>query len=203
MIVFFSILIFLAVFVITAKALEIPLRKGYAKKLLSDGSAYNAALPSKLSLAILPQSRVFRSLTLPIPGKDGQEIQLGTVIVSRSGVFILCQINGAGILENKPSEKWKHICGGKFSEFDNPFNVQADARTLINYYLELEGVTDVKAHTLVLYTNSGLRFTEPKSRSVIYINDFVKRLTAFERKGKLSLKQLKATCTALKEADSY
>ncbi len=203
MIYFISILIFLAVFTVSAKILEAPLRKGYCARLLSDSNATSPALPARLSLAVLPKWRIFRSVSLPIPGKDGEEIQLGTVIVSRSGIFILCQINGAGILENSHSGKWKQINNGKFTEFDNPFTVQNDARTLIEYYAEAAGYPEIKAHSLVIYTSPNLRFTNPKSRGVISARDFATRLLSFEKRGKLSTQQIKAACSILKDAEAY
>ena len=202
MIYFISILIFAAVFSVSARILEAKLRRGYCARLLSDGST-SASLPARLALAVLPRHRVFRSVSLPIPGKDGEEIQLGTVIVSRSGVFILCQINGQGILENSPSGKWKHVHNGKFTEFDNPFTVQSDARTLIEYYAEAGGYPDVKAHSLVIYTNPGLRFTNPKPRGVILAKDFAARLDALEKRGKLTKQQISAVCSILKDAEAY
>ncbi len=203
MIFLLSALVFFAVFYSAARILEKILRRGYCQRLLANPAAYGTALPERLALAVLPRGRVFRSLTLPIPGKDGQEIQLGTVVVSRSGIFILCQINGGGILENNPSGKWKHICGGKFSEFDNPFTVQGDARTLIDYYAERAGEPEIKAHSMVLYTNSSLRFVNQRSRSVICTSDFVSRLLFLEKRGRLSKAQIKTACSILKEADAY
>ena len=38
-----------------------------------------SSLPSRLSAAVLPKSRIFRSVALPIPGRDGEEIQLSTL----------------------------------------------------------------------------------------------------------------------------
>lgn len=203
MIYFISALIFIAVFTVSAKILEAPMRRGYCSRLLSESNISSTALPAKLSLAVLPKWRIFRSVSLPIPGKDGQEIQLGTVIVSRSGVFIICQINGAGILENSHSAKWKRIHNGKFTEFDNPFVAQSDARTLIEYYAEAAGYPDIKAHSLVIYTNSALRFTNPKPRGVMYAKDFATRLLSFEKRGRLSTQQIKAACSILKDAEAY
>ncbi len=197
-----GILIFTLTFAITYRLLESVLRRRYCARLIAENGT-SAVLPAGLSLAVLPRSRVFRSVSLPIPGKEGEEIQLGTVIVSRSGIFILCQLNGNGILDNSHSGKWKHISNGKFTEFDNPFISQSDARTLIEYYTESLGFPEIKAHSIVLYTGSSLRFTAPKPRNVIHVNDFAMRLMSLEKQGKLTAQQLKAACSVLKEAELY
>lgn len=197
-----GILIFAFAFFAISRLLEGILRRGYVTKLISESSS-SSALPARLSLAVLPKSRIFRSVSLPIPGKEGEEIQLGTVIVSRSGIFILCQLNGNGILDNSHSGKWKHISNGKFTEFDNPFASQSDARTLIEYYTEALGFPEIKAHSIVLYTGTALRFTAPKPRGVIHAKDFAGRLTLLEKQGKLTVRQIKAACSVLKEAELY
>lgn len=195
--------VFLTSFLLIAFPLEGVLKKGYCERLLSKSAAYSSALPAKLSNTVLPGSRIFRSVSLPIPGRDGEEIQLGTVIVCRSGIFILCQINGNGIIENPPGGNWKHIYGGKCREYENPFKMQADARTLIDYYNECEGLTDVKAHSIIIYTDPTLKFTNPRPRGVIPASEFPKRLAYLERHGKLSRTDVKNACRILRDADSY
>ncbi|MBR2473546.1 MAG: NERD domain-containing protein [Clostridia bacterium] len=201
--VFISIVTFALTFVIAARVLEVLLVKGYCSELLSEPKNFTSSLPSRLSAAVLPKSRIFRSVALPIPGRDGEEIQLGTVIVSRSGIFIVCQINGSGILENSPNGKWKHIYGGKCVEYENPFQLQSDARKLIDYYAECEGLSDIKAHSLIVYTSEALKFTYPKPRGIISAENFPKKLSYFEKRGRLSRQQIKAACAMLRGADSY
>jgi hypothetical protein len=200
---FISILIFFAVFFTTAKLLEKPLTTGYCNNLLCSKAVRSSSLPEKLCRAVLPRTRIFRGVSLPIPGKEGEEIQLGTVAVSRSGIFILCQINGAGILENPPTTRWKQIDNGKFSEFDNPFTMQRDARALIDYYTDLAGYPEIKAHSIVIYTNPSLRFTHQKPRGVILAKEFPARLSGLEKRGRLSSAQVKAACNILSNADAY
>lgn len=194
---------FLITFVLAARLLEPLLIRGYCDNLLSNPANFTGSLPSRLSAAVLPKKRIFRSVVLPIPGRDGEEIQLGTVIVSRSGIFILCQINGGGILENSPGGKWKHISGGKCSEYENPFQLQQDARSLINYYAECEGISDVKAHSIIVYTDPSLKFTHPKPRGIICASELPKKLSNFEKRGKLTREQVKTACAMLRSTDAY
>ena len=198
-----SVAVFIAVYFVSAKPLETFFATKYTDYLLSNPSSYNSLLPARLSLAALPRNRIFTNLALPIPGKDGEEIQLGTVIVSRSGIFIICLLNGAGILDNSTAQKWKRLDGGRVTEFDNPFIFQKDARTLLEYYVQAANISPVKAHTIVLYTNDSLRFTQHKSRGVIFAGDYHRKLSSFEKNGRLSSAQIKNICSALKSADIY
>ncbi len=198
-----SLLVFVAVFFISAFLLEMLLASKYAEQVLASSGASDTSLPERLSLAVLPRSRVLRSVSLPIPGRDGEEIRLGTVIVSRSGIFILCQINGAGILENPPTEKWKQIYNGRFTEFNNPFITQKDARALIDYYTEASGLPEVKAHSMIIYTNPSLRFTNQRPRGIVYARDFVKHLRRLEKRGRLTGSQIRSACSVLRNADAY
>ena len=195
--------VFTLLFFIFTKLLEALITEGYCTRLLNDQKSLGASLPSKLALAVLPRKRVFRSVSLPIPGKDGEEIQLGTVVVSRAGIFILCQINGSGILENPTDRKWKHILSGKFSEFENPFLYQKDARTLIEYYASSYIGADVHAYTMVLYTSPSLKFTSQKPRGVLSAHEFPKKLKKMERSGRLTAQQVKDTCAMLSRIEAY
>ena len=203
MLVIISAAVFTLLFFTIYKLIEKPIINGYCEKLLSDPDNYDSALPAKLAGAVLSKRRIFRSVSLPIPGKDGEEIQLGTVIVSRAGIFILCQINGSGILENPPDRKWKHIMGGKFSEFENPFLHQKDARTLIEYYASSCVSGDVHAHSIVLYTGASLKFTSQKPRGIISAREFPSRLAKMEKTGRLTADQVRAACAMLSNIEAY
>jgi len=193
--------IFALLFFLLYKLIEPMVSKKYSSALLSDRRNYNSDLPSKLAWAVLPKKCVFRSLSLPVPGRDGDEINIGTVIVGRSGVFILCQIHGSGLIENSQDRKWCHMQNGKCAEFDNPFTAQRDARALIEYYAKNSGIEDFKAHTLILYTDPTLRFTVPQSRSVIYAGNFPTRLGKMEKFGRLSSTEVRDFCKLLSDID--
>ena len=193
----------LITFYILYRIITLLLTGKYCQALIADKARFSASLPARLCAAIIPKSRIFRSVSLPIPGKDGQEIQLGTVIVSRAGIFIICQINGAGILENPSNGKWKHISSGKFTEFENPFTNQADARALLEYYCGLYVGQPVSAYSLVIYTEPSLKFTYQKPRGVICINDFPSRLAKMEKSRRLSAEQIRAACKMLSQIQAY
>jgi hypothetical protein len=203
MFLFFTLLIFISVFIISSYILEKIFTAKYVNSLLLPTAVPDSNLPAQLSLAVLSKGRIFRNVSLPIPNRDGEEIQIGTAVVTKSGIFILCQICGGGILENPSTAKWKKIEKGKFTEFDNPFHLQKDARTLIDYYAEANGLSGVKSHTTVIYTNENLRFTHQKPRGVLYTRDFIKRLAYLEKNGKLSAIQVKSACQMLKNAENY
>ena len=195
--------VFPILFFIIFKLIEKPLTASYCERLLKDKKNYGSSLPARLACAIIPSRRIFRSLSLPIPGKDGEEIQLGTVIVTKAGVFILCQINGSGILENPTDSKWKHISSGKFTEFANPFLNQKDARTLIEYYASSYAGDDINAYSIVLYTDPSLKFTHQKPRGIISAKEFPARLSKMEKTGKLSQEQIRAVCKMFSEIQAY
>ena len=203
MFLFFTLLVFISVFIISSYILAKIFTTKYVNNLLTSTATPDSNLPARLSLAVLSKGRIFQDVSLPIPNRDGEEIQIGTAVVTKSGVFILCQICGGGILENPSSAKWKKIEKGKFTEFDNPFHSQKDARTLIDYYAEANGLSGVKSHTAVIYTNENLRFTHQKPRGVLYTRDFIKRLFYLEKNGKLSAMQVKSACQMLKNVENY
>ena len=203
MIVPISVAVFTALFFTVLKLTEAALTDSYCSYLLKDPKNYDSSLPAKLAAAVLPRGRIFRGVSIPIPGKDGEEIHLGTVIVSRAGIFILCQINGSGILENPPDRKWKLVSAGKFTEFENPFLHQKDARTLIEYYAASCVSPDVRAHSIVLYTGSQLKFTSQKPRGIMSAKELPSRLAKMERTGRLSREQIRAACKMLSTIEAY
>ena len=191
--------IFVSLFFIFIRLLEPTLSKRYAAAILSVKRNYTSDLPARLARAVLPKKHVFRSLSLPIPGRDGEEINIGTLIVNKCGVFILCQIHGSGLIENSQAKMWKHLQNGASSDFDNPFTSQQDARALLEFYAQSNGLENIRAHTMVLYTDPTLKFTVPQSRSVIYAGDFTSKLSKMEKFGKLSNMQVRSFCKLLTE----
>lgn len=194
--------IFVAVFFISDKLIEPRLTSRYCKSILNDPRNINAALPSKLLKASMPSGRIFRSLSLPIPGKEGEEINIGTAVVNRSGVYIVCQIHGSGVLENPTDSNWKHINRGKCSEFENPFKMQKDARDLIEFYTKSNGMGDVRAHSIVMYTDPTLRFTHQISRAVISADEICEKMTTLDRYGKLSASRVREVCKLLNDVNN-
>lgn len=194
--------LFLAVFLLADKLIEPRLTRRYCDSVLCDPRNINAELPSKLLKASMPRGRVFRSLSLPIPGRDGEEITIGTAVVNRSGVYIVCQIHGSGVLENPPNDNWKHINRGKCIEFENPFRMQKDARDLIEFYTKNNGFGDVKAHSVVVYTDTALKFTHQTSRSVISATELNSRMLTLDRYGKLSSARVREVCKMLTDINN-
>ena len=198
----YAIVIFITAFFLLGKLSERLLQKIYCENILSDNSNYNSSLPGRLAAAVIGRKRVFRQISLPIPGHDGEEIQLGTVIVTGSGVFIVCLLNGNGIVENPADGNWKHISAGKITEFDNPFTVQRDARALLEYYMNVSGFQNIKAYTLVVYTGNALRFSYQKPRGVMTASEFTEKLTQMNKKRQLSASEIKGVCRVLSDVSS-
>lgn len=193
----FQISVFILLFFLFVKIIEPILSRNYSACLLSKKRNYNSELPARLAHGALPKSRIFRSVSLPIPGRDGDEINIGTVIVSKCGVFILCQIHGSGLIENSQEKKWRHMQNGRCAEFDNPFTSQQDARSLLEFYAKTNGLEDVKAHTMIIYTDPSLKFTVPQSRSVLYAGSLAAKLDKMEKVGRLSSLQVHSFCKLL------
>ncbi len=194
--------VFTVLFYLFNKLLEPRFTESYCRRLLADPSLYDEELPAKLLYASFPKSHIFRSLSLPIPGKEGEEINLGTVAVNRCGVYILCQIHGNGLIENPPDIKWKHMNSGRCTEFDNPFRTQQDARELIEFYAKNAGLGYVKAHSIIIYTDPSLRFTQPSSRSIINAADLNRRMQNIDRLGHLTSAQVHDVCRILSDINS-
>ncbi len=169
----------------------------YCKNVLAEPCGDTDILPYKLINATFPSSQIFNSLALPIPGREGEEITLGTVAVNRSGIYIICQIRGDGIVENPPNQRWRHLVNGSSREFENPFRAQADARELIEYYAKNAGLGGVRCHSLVVYTSPRVRFTNTMSRQIIYANDLNRRFSVLDSLGRLSRSEVNDICRLL------
>lgn len=198
---FILITVFTILFLITDRLLLPKLIARYTLRQLSlceDGET----LPSRLLYATMPKGHVFTDLSLPIPSKDGEEINIGVLAVNRSGVYIICQIHGEGIIENPNDQKWKHIFNGTCNEFENPFRVQEGARNLIEYYAKNSGLSAVKAHSILVYTNPSLRFTNNLSRSVISAENLSRRLAVMDKRGRLTRSEVRQTCRLLSDIGS-
>lgn len=151
----------------------------------------------------MPKRCVFSGISLPIPGKYGEEISYGTVAVNRAGIFILCRICGDGLLENPPgADKWKFMSCGSVKEFPNPFKeLDAPAR-LLAYYANAAGVSNIKVHTLLVYTDPMLRFSFPPPKGIIAADALYKRLRGVSKRGSLSTKSINDVTTMLREVNA-
>lgn len=171
----------------------------YCKRILENPNNYDNNLVSKLLRASYSGRQIFRSLSLPVPGKDGEEIRVGTVVVNRLGVYIICQIHGGGLVDNAPRQNWNHMTGGKCTEFANPFQSQEEARELISFYAKNYGIGDIKVHSLVIYTNGTLKFTQGQNRSIVNAINLNRKLRTLDKMGRLNMKQVRLLCRMLSD----
>ena len=173
----------------------------YIREMLAvEGTDAPCAIPNILR-AFVPKKNIFTSLSLPIPGKEGEEILYGTVVVTGAGIFIISRICGSGLIENPQSDvKWRFLSQGNVSEFLNPFKEQSAPRKLLSYYAESVGVKDVRVRTLVVYTDENLRFSEPITKGIIHISELYRRMKKLSSRGKLSWKSIRAISAVLAEA---
>ena len=196
-----SVAVFFIIFLITDRLLLPKLISRYTHRQLSFNDDAET-LPSRLLYATMPKGNVFTDLSLPIPSKDGEEINIGVLAVNRSGVYIICQIHGEGIIENPNEQKWKHTFNGACNEFENPFRLQEGARNLIEYYAKNSGLGAVKAHSILVYTNPSLRFTNNLSRSVISAESLSRKLSLMDKRGRLTRSEVRQTCRLLSDIGS-
>ena len=177
------------------------LTRRYTERLiLSYGDS--ETLPARLLFGAMCKRHVFTDLSLPIPSKDGEEINIGVVAVNRCGVFIICRIQGDGVIENPNEQRWKHVYNGSCSEFENPFRTQEGARNLIEYYAKNAGLSAVKAHSMLVYTNPSLRFTHTLNRSIVSAENLSKKLSAMDKRGRLTHTEVRQTCRLLSDISS-
>ncbi len=192
---------FAILFVLFSKLLQPYFTAIYCEKLLSEADASGDRLPARLLSATFPNSQIFNSLSLPIPGREGEEICLGTVAINRSGIYIICQIRGNGIIENPVDRRWKHMINGACSEFENPFRAQSGARELIEYYTKTAGLGFAKCHSLIVYSGQALKFTHNVSRQIIPASELNRRFTATDRIGNMTHSEVRSICKLLKNID--
>lgn len=194
--------LFVAAYVSFYKLLNSKITKIYIKNTLLSSDERDRELLPKLLKAFMPSKSVFSGISLPIPGREGEEIAYGTVAINRAGIFLLCRICGDGLLENSPtSDKWKLMNCGSVKEFPNPFKDQDAPRRLLAYYASAAGVENVRVHTLVVYTNSGLRFSNPPNKGMISVASLYKRMCGMSRKGRLSQKNVTSISRMIREVN--
>jgi hypothetical protein len=145
---------------------------------------------------------VISSLSLPIPGREGEEVAYGTVAVSRAGIFIISRICGDGRIDNPPHEgKWRFYSHGYVKEVSNPFREQDAPRRLLAAYAAAAGVSDVKVHTWIVYTDPALKFSHPTPKGVMHLSETYRRMRRLSVKGRLSWKNIRAIMAVLKDAN--
>ena len=174
----------------------------YLAALISEERADSPELIPKVLWAFMPRRRVLTSISLPVPGRDGEEIAYGTVAVTRAGIFIVSRICGNGLIENPPrEEKWRFLSCGSVKEFPNPFKEQDNPRRLLAMYAGAAGVKDVKVHTIVVYTDRALRFSVPPSKGMMHVSEVYKKMRRIASKGDLDYRSIRAITKALKDAN--
>ncbi len=198
--IFFAVIFTLLFFVINRIA-EQKLVSRYTVRVLSNAEE-SETLPAQLLYATMKKGHVFTDLSLPIPSKDGEEINIGIVAVNRAGVYIICRIQGEGVIENPNAARWKHIHNGSCSEFENPFRAQEGARNLIEYYAKNAGLSAVKAHSMLVYTSPSLRFTHTLNRSIVSADNLSRKLSDIDRRGRLTSAEVRQTCRLLSDISS-
>ena len=173
----------------------------YIRDMISEEWTESSDVIAKLLRAFLPRYTVFNSISLPIPGKDGEEISYGTVAVTKAGIFIISRICGDGLIENPQKDKtWRFLSHGNVREFPNPFKEQESPRKLLSVYAGAAGVKDVRVRTLLVYADEGLRFSDPPTKGMIHASELYKRMKRLSAKGKLSYKNVKAIADAIDDA---
>ena len=174
----------------------------YITELLATERADGPEVIPKIFRSFMPSRNVFSSFSLPIPGREGEEISYGTVAVTRAGIFIVTRICGGGLIENPQKEvTWRFLSQGNVREFPNPFKAQDSARRLLSLYAERAGVSDVCVRTLVVYTDEKLRFSEPPTKGTIHISEIYRKIQRLSRKGKLSYRDIHAIVSAISDAE--
>lgn len=178
------------------------LTEKYLFALLAEEPSDSPVLLPRILRAFMPRRQVLTSLSLPIPGREGEEIAYGTVAVNRGGIFIISRICGSGLIENPPTEnRWRFLSGGTVKEFPNPFKEQDAPRRLLAAYAGAAGVKDVRVRTLVVYTDPALRFSSPPSKGIMHVSETYKRMRRLSAKGKLSYRSIRAITSALRDAN--
>ncbi len=193
--------VFTLLFCVINRISEKRLIERYTFRLLSSAED-SEMLPAQLLYATMKKSRVFTDLSLPIPSKDGEEINIGIVAVNRAGVYIICRIQGEGVIENPNADRWKHVYNGSCSEFENPFRAQEGARNLIEYYTKNAGLSAVKAHSMLVYTAPSLRFTHVLNRSIVSADNLTRKLSDIDKRGRLTNSEVRQTCRLLSDISS-
>lgn len=196
--------------IIASVALAVPiyllisprLTERYCSRKIAETPEDSAELIPKLLKAFLPGRCVFTDISLPIPGRDGEEIGYGTVAVCRGGIFIISKICGEGFIENPPgAEKWKFMNSGSVKEFPNPFKQQESPRQLLSFYASAAGENNVRIHTLIVYTDKRLRFSNPPSKGIIHVSQLYKRIQMMSARGKLTGKGVRAIAKLINDAN--
>lgn len=193
--------VFIILFYIINRITEQKLISRYTFRVLSS-SEDSETLPAQLLYATMKKGQVFTDLSLPIPSKEGGEINIGIVAVNRAGVYIICRIQGEGVIENPNTARWKHIYNGSCSEFENPFRTQEGARNLIEHYTKNAGLSAVKAHSMLVYTNPSLRFTHTLNRSIVSAEGLSRKMSDIDRRGRLTSAEVRQTCRLLSDISS-
>lgn len=177
--------------------------ESYCRIKLTSSDPDSPELLPQLLRAFLPRKCVMTSISLPIPGKEGEEISYGTVAVTKAGIFLICRICGNGLVENRPGEEtWRLMSKGSITEFPNPFKEQDAPRRLMAFYANAAGVKNVKVHTLIVYTDSGLRFSDPAGKGVIHVSSLYKRIKKLSSKGKLTVSNIRAIAGIIADANA-
>ena len=176
--------------------------KKYLSALLDEERFDSPSLIPKVLRSFMPQRSVFSSISLPVPGRDGEEIAYGTVAVNRAGIFIISRICGSGLVENPMrDERWRFLSCGSVKEFPNPFKEQENPRRLLALYAGAAGIKEVKVRTLVVYTDPTLRFSVPPSKGIMHVSEMYGRMKRLSHKGELDHKSIRAIVAAINDAN--
>lgn len=198
----FTALALLTVAVVYRFVISPVITEKYIIALLSEEPSDSPTLVPKVFRAFMPRRRVLTALSLPIPGREGEEIAYGTVAVSRAGIFIISRICGSGVIENPPrGETWRFVSGGNIKEFPNPFKAQDAPRRLLAMYSAAAGVKNIPIHTMLVYTDPALKFSVPPSKGIMHISEAYRRMRRISAKGKLDHKSIRRVISALREAN--
>ena len=179
------------------------LTEKYCLRRINEASPDSPTLIPSILKAFLPRKHIFTDISLPIPGRDGEEISYGTVAVCRAGIFIVSRICGDGLIENPPgASKWRLISRGSVTEFPNPFKDQEAPRKLLTLYADAAGAKNTRIHTMIVYTNSELRFSCPPPKGVVHVSRLYGKMRRLSSRGTLSSKDARAIAKLISDVNS-
>ena len=145
-------------------------------------------------------SCIMRSVTIPYNPTVPEEglVTAEIVLVMRGGVAVISTLRAAGYVDNLIHGDWIQYANGHTVRVRNPYELNETNARAVRNVLKAAGITNVRVHNLLVYTDPSTQFKH-REDSIVAADNLLSYLRDLNKTPYLSLKTLPNAVNAIRK----
>ena len=145
-------------------------------------------------------SFVMRSVTIPFnpASPDDGLVTAEIILVMRGGVAVISTLHAAGYVDNLIHGDWIQYANGHTVRVRNPYELNETNARAVRNVLKAAGITNVRVHNLLVYTDPSTQFKH-REDSIVAADNLLSYLRDLNKTPYLSLKMLPNAVNAIRK----